>query len=96
VGIHEFVHLIDDVDGGTDGVPEILLQHSYVAPWLHLIKEEMRHIEEGHSDINPYALTNNAEFLAVVSEYFFDNPDKFKRRHPELYQYLTSIFNQNP
>lgn len=96
VGIHEFVHLIDDVDGGTDGVPEILLQHSYVAPWLHLIKEEMHRIEQGHSDISPYALTNNAEFLAVVSEYFFDNPGKFERRHPELYQYLTTIFHQKP
>jgi hypothetical protein len=96
VGIHEFVHLIDNVDGGTDGIPEILLQHAYVAPWLHLIKEEMYRIEQGHSDISPYALINNAEFLAVVSEYFFDNPDKFKRRHPELYQYLTTLFHQNP
>ena len=67
VGIHEFVHLIDNVDGGTDGIPEILLKHDYVAPWLHLIKEEMMRIEKGHSDISPYALTNNAEFLAVVS-----------------------------
>ncbi len=96
VGIHEFVHLIDDVDGGTDGIPEILLQNAYVAPWLHLIKEEMRNIEQGHSDISLYALTNNAEFLAVVSEYFFDNPEKFKRRHPELYEYLATIFHQNP
>lgn len=96
VGIHEFVHLIDDVDGGTDGIPEILLQHAYVAPWLHLIKEEMHRIEQGHSDISPYALTNNAEFLAVVSEYFFDNPEKFRKRHPELYDYLVKIFNQHP
>lgn len=96
VGIHEFVHLIDDIDGGIDGVPEIILQHAYVAPWLHLIKEEMIRIERGHSDISPYALTNNAEFLAVVSEYFFDNPEKFERRHPELYQYLTTIFHQKP
>ncbi len=96
VGIHEFVHLIDDVDGGTDGIPEILLQNAYVVPWLHLIKEEMAHIEHGHSDISPYALTNDAEFLAVVSEYFFDNPEKFKRRHPELYEYLANIFHQNP
>ncbi len=96
VGIHEFVHLIDDVDGGTDGVPEILLQHAYVAPWLHLIKEEMAQIKHGHSDISPYALTNNAEFLDVVSEYFFDNPEKFKRRHRELYEYLANIFHQKP
>lgn len=96
VGIHEFVHLVDKADGSTDGIPELLLQHSYVIPWLHLIKDEMRRIEAGHSDINPYALTNDAEFLAVVSEYFFDNPEKFKQKHPELYKYLVKIFHQHP
>jgi MtfA peptidase len=96
VGIHEFVHLVDKFDGSTDGIPEILLKHAYVAPWLNLIKEEMSQIEQGRSDINPYALKSNAEFLAVVSEYFFDDPAKFKANHPELYQYLTTIFHQNP
>jgi Mlc titration factor MtfA (ptsG expression regulator) len=96
VGIHEFVHLIDKGDGLTDGVPEMLLEHAYVAPWLHVIKQEIEEIEKGHSDIRPYALKSHAEFLAVVSEYFFDNPDKFKRRHPELYQYLANLFHQNP
>jgi Mlc titration factor MtfA (ptsG expression regulator) len=94
VGIHEFVHLIDDADGLTDGVPEILIKHAYVTPWLQVIKHEMKLIEHGHSDISPYALTNNAEFLAVVSEYFFDNPEKFKKKHAELYQYLSDIFHQ--
>jgi hypothetical protein len=94
VGIHEFVHLLDKEDGEVDGIPEALLKHEYVGPWLREIKNEMRRIEKGHSDINPYALTNNAEFLAVVSEYFFDNPEKFHNRHPELYQRLSMIFNQ--
>lgn len=96
VGIHEFVHLVDKQDGAVDGVPELLLKNSYVAPWLELIKEEMRTIERGKSDISPYALTNNAEFLAVVSEYFFDAPEKFKKEHPKLYQYLAEIFKQTP
>jgi Mlc titration factor MtfA (ptsG expression regulator) len=96
VGIHEFVHLIDKVDGETDGIPEILMKHSYVAPWLNIIKEEISRIEKGRSDISPYALKSNAEFLAVVGEYFFDNPEKFERKHPDLYHYLTTIFHQNP
>ncbi len=96
VGIHEFVHLIDKDDGVTDGIPEILIKHAYVAPWLHLIKDEMSRIEQGRSDISPYALTSNAEFLAVVSEYFFDDPERFKRKHPDLYHYLSGIFHQNP
>jgi len=96
VGVHEFIHLIDNVDGTTDGIPEILMKHAYVAPWLHIIKEEMSRIQQGRSDISPYALTSNAEFLAVVSEYFFDNPENFKIKHPDLYNYLITIFHQNP
>ena len=96
VGIHEFVHLIDNVDGATDGIPEILIQHAYVAPWLHIIKDEMLRIEQGRSDISPYALKSNAEFLAVVSEYFFNDPEKFKKEHPDLYNYLAAIFHQSP
>jgi len=94
VGIHEFVHLLDKEDGAIDGIPEALIKHQYVGLWLHEIKNEIKIIEEGKSDINPYALTNNAEFLAVVSEYFFSNPEKFKHKHPELYQHLSTIFNR--
>jgi Mlc titration factor MtfA (ptsG expression regulator) len=72
------------------------MKHAYVAPWLHIIKEEMSRIQQGRSDISPYALTSNAEFLAVVSEYFFDNPENFKIKHPNLYNYLITIFHQNP
>ena len=96
VGIHEFVHLIDGADGETDGIPEILFQHSFVFPWLKEIKKEMEKMEDAPSDINPYALTNNAEFLAVVAEYFFDNPEKLKSHHPGLYRDLVKIFSQNP
>lgn len=96
VGIHEFVHLLDATDGAVDGIPENLLDKTYIAPWVSEMKKEMHQINEGDSDINPYGLTNNAEFLAVVSEYFFSNPDKFKKRHFELYQYLEKIFHQDP
>ncbi|RKR83679.1 hypothetical protein BDD43_3893 [Mucilaginibacter gracilis] len=94
--IHEFVHLIDKSDGATDGVPENILAHQYAEPWLKMIHQEMRRIEEGKSDIDPYALTNEAEFLAVVSEYFFTKPDQFQHKHPELYKSLMRIFGQNP
>lgn len=95
VGIHEFVHLLDDEDGAIDGIPEALLEHRFAGPWLHEIKVEMNKIETGKSDIDPYALSNNAEFLAVVSEYFFENPVKFQKKHPELYETLSKIYNNN-
>ena len=94
--IHEFVHLLDKSDGATDGLPENLMAHEYAIPWLSMIHQEMHRIEQGKSDINPYALTNEAEFLAVASEYFFEKPDKFQHMHPALYDQLSLIFNQNP
>ena len=96
VGIHEFVHLLDMADGAVDGLPEIFLNNVYTLPWLKVIQAEVRKIKKRKSDINPYGLTNNAEFLAVVSEYFFDNPEKFQEKHPELYDYLCAIFQQRP
>jgi MtfA peptidase len=94
--IHEFVHLLDKSDGATDGIPENLLAHGYVAPWLHLMHVEMHKITTGNSDINPYALTNEAEFFAVASEYFFEKPEQLIKKHPELYAVLSKIFAQDP
>ena len=94
--IHEFVHLLDKTDGAIDGVPENFLPHEYVKPWIHMMHQEVHKIEEGHSDINPYAITNEAEFFAVVSEYFFEKPDQFQTKHPELYDMLGKVFAQNP
>lgn len=96
-GIHEFVHLVDKTDGSVDGFPESLLRNSYSLPWLKVMHEEIRKIETGQSDINPYAAMNQAEFLAVTSEYFFERPDQMEEHHPELFALLSRMFNQpNP
>lgn len=94
--VHEFVHLIDKMDGEADGVPERLLQRQYIVPWLKLMHEEMEVINKNKSDIRKYGGSNEAEFLAVASEYFFERPDLFKRKHPELYEMLEKCFQQNP
>ncbi|MGV8877756.1 MAG: zinc-dependent peptidase [Sphingobacteriaceae bacterium] len=94
--IHEFVHLLDKSDGATDGIPENLLGHEYAVPWLKMMHQEMHRIQVGASDINPYALTSEAEFLAVASEYFFEKPEKFQHMNKELYHMLSMIFNQDP
>lgn len=93
-GIHEFVHLLDKSDGATDGIPENLLIHEYTLPWLKMMQEEMQRIDDRKSDINPYALTNEAEFFAVVAEYFFEQPEILKDKHPALYERLSEIFSQ--
>jgi len=94
--IHEFVHLVDKTDGSVDGIPEFILNRKYIMPWLELMHKEIRRILSDKSDINPYGATNQGEFFAVVSEYFFERPNLLKEKHPELYQLLSVIFRQQP
>lgn len=94
--IHEFVHLLDKSDGEIDGIPEILVSPDFALPWLKMMHQEMHRVASDKSDINPYALTNEAEFLAVAAEYFFTKPEKLHSKHPEIYQQLTQIFGQKP
>ncbi|HRI20258.1 MAG TPA: zinc-dependent peptidase [Panacibacter sp.] len=95
-GIHEFVHLLDKADGETDGIPEQLLTRQYTIPWLSRIKESIDEIRKGKSDINPYGSVSTTEFFAVAAEYFFERPDLFKVKHPELSGLMEMAFQQKP
>jgi Mlc titration factor MtfA (ptsG expression regulator) len=90
--IHEFVHLVDKIDGSIDGVPAFILDQKYIVPWLQLMHREIQKIRENKSTINPYGAINEAEFFAVASEYFFEHPGQLKQHHPELYELLEKIF----
>ncbi len=90
--IHEFVHLLDMMDGDTDGIPKQLLGKENVLPWLQLMHKEMEEIHNDTSDIRSYGGTNQAEFFAVAAEYFFERPALFKRKHPDIYKMLHLCF----
>lgn len=90
--IHEFVHLIDKMDGTMDGIPEIILERKYIASWKSLMDSTIWQMKNNGSDIDIYGATNNAEFLAVISEYFFEQPGLLKANHPELYEMLERIY----
>ncbi len=90
--IHEFVHLLDKADGAVDGIPEAMLPKELAEPWLQYMHHAIEEIRAGKSDINPYAATSEAEFLPVISEYFFQRPDEFKAKHPELWAILVEMY----
>ena len=96
VGIHEFAHMLDEADGVIDGLPKAALPPELLQPWAGVMHREIEAIRAGKSEINPYAATNEAEFFAVVTEYFFEKPEKLQEHHPELYQLLSRAFRQNP
>jgi len=95
VGVHEFAHLVDKSDGTIDGLPGVGLERSAIGPWIDLVRRKMEEMRRGDSDIDPYGLTNEAEFFAVATEYFFERPGVMERKHPELYAMLSRVFNQS-
>ncbi|WP_345083115.1 M90 family metallopeptidase [Nemorincola caseinilytica] len=91
--IHEFVHLIDKADGSVDGIPEYLLSHPYIIPWVGMIRDTIREMKGGDTGgIDMYGATSDAEFFAVIAEYFFERPDKLEANHPGLYALLLKMF----
>ncbi len=91
--IHEFVHLIDKTDGAVDGIPEALLPNELAGPWLQHMQAAIADIRSGKDrDINEYGGRNEAEFLAVVSEYYFQRPEYLQESHPELFEMLEQMY----
>lgn len=95
VAIHEFIHILDKQDGKIDGMMGKVMNEVDIMPWLHIINIKMNEIDFGDSSIRDYGAANKAEFLAVVSEFFFENPQRLKTEHPGLYNALDSFYSGN-
>lgn len=90
--IHEFVHLVDKMDGTMDGVPEIILERKYVQQWKNIMDSTIWQMKTYGSDINMYGATSHVEFFAVLSEYFFKQPELLKVNHTEVFVMLQRIY----
>lgn len=94
VGIHEFAHLVDKADGSIDGLPAGA-SLSTAGPWIQWIGQELQSKPEGRHHIDDYAYTNEAEYFAVLSEYFFEAPDVLQKKAPKIYDMMQSMYHQN-
>ncbi|MAI32022.1 MAG: hypothetical protein CBE00_04890 [Planctomycetaceae bacterium TMED240] len=94
VGIHEFAHLVDKADGAVDGLPN-RVAGDVAAPWIGWVAEELKRDPRAREEIDDYAYTNEAEYFAVLSEYFFEAPEHLQRRHPEVYGMMRKMYHQD-
>ena len=100
VVLHEFAHQLDSEDGAVNGAPVFDARASREA-WANILGAEyadlVRQIaDDAGSDLRDYAATNPAEFFAVVTEHFFEQPRQLRRRHPELYEQFKAFYRQDP
>jgi len=95
VGIHEFAHLVEREEAEGGGLPPEV-PREIVKQWVAYVGRELTHPPRNHSHISSYAYTNEAEFFAVLAEYFFTSPEKLRHNDPTLYQMLRKMFHQDP
>ena len=46
--------------------------------------------------LDTYGATNPAEFFAVATETFFEDPDTLAEEHPELFEQLKTYYHLDP
>lgn len=97
---HEFAHKLDMLDGSADGTPPLATEEEYQR-WSEVCSDEYEELCDrlDHGEptfLDSYASTNETEFFAVATEYFFTTPGEMKDYHPRLYQVLKDFYRQDP
>lgn len=92
VGIHEFAHLLDKEDDNIDGLPFMFSTEDRII-WSRIVDKELRK-KKAESKINGYAYTSKTEFFAVLMEVYHENPNRIKKRFPELYDVLVENLSE--
>ena len=100
VVIHEFAHQLDQERGRANGAPWLGQRQAYAA-WAAVLGREFNALRTNLAQgievvIDPYAATDPAEFFAVVSEHFFEQPQALAAAHPALYSEFTRCYGTDP
>lgn len=97
---HEFAHKLDMVDGSADGTPP-LASRAERQRWHDVCERAFLGLRERAANgeptfIDEYGATDEAEFFAVATEHFFEQPRALKQAEPALYDVLAAFYRQDP
>lgn len=100
VVLHEFAHQLDGESGNMNGAPLLYSKGAY-GSWATIMTREYNslvdHAYFGQKSIlDNYGATNPAEFFAVATESFFEEPAALAQEHPELYRQLKDYYHVDP
>lgn len=100
VAIHEFAHQIDQLFGEGDS-SAVLKSRDNFMEWARVLERDFRKLQERTNEgrqtlLDSYGATDEAEFFAVATEFFFERPIEFRKNYPDLYEQLKNFYHQNP
>ena len=96
VALHEFAHQIDQDSGVADGQPwrpnPAIRQR-----WATVMGAAFERLQSEPSTlIDGYGASDPAEFFAVVTEVFFEQPKELAAQEPAVYAELAKLYRLNP
>ncbi|MFC5480858.1 zinc-dependent peptidase [Massilia suwonensis] len=100
VVLHEFAHQLDSESGTTNGAPYLGSAERYRS-WSEVLSRDFAALRHdawfGHEDVlDHYGATNPAEFFAVATEAFYEQPHRLASRHPALYEEFLKYYRVDP
>ena len=100
VVFHEFAHQLDSSGAKGDSTPILRNRSTYIA-WARILQKDYEKLRRDVSRnrntfLNKYGATNPAEFFAVATECFFEQPEQLQEIHPDLYDELKRFYQQDP
>jgi Mlc titration factor MtfA (ptsG expression regulator) len=98
--IHEFAHKLDMQNGHANGFPPLHPGMDAVS-WSRIFsngfEDFQRKCDAGVDlGISDYAASSPAEFFAVLSEIFFEQPHVLDRHYPSVYAQMRLYYRQDP
>jgi MtfA peptidase len=104
VVIHEFAHQLDQQQGAANGAPALPGGSRGLERrrrWSRVLGAEFERLQQQVAAGEPtlldaYAATDAAEFFAVTSEVFFEQPRQLAAEHPALYRELAELYRIDP
>lgn len=95
LGLHEFTHILYFQSGEQSGFDDRL--SAYYEEWERVGYPVFMRVKEGSEKfLRSYAGANKVEFFSVCVENFFEVPQLFEQKLPELYYHLCYLLKQNP
>ena len=100
VVIHEFAHQLDQESGAANGAPFLGRRERY-ARWAATLgaayAQLCEQVARGEPTlIDAYGASDPAEFFAVASETFFEQPQALAAEQPALYRELAGYYRADP
>jgi Mlc titration factor MtfA (ptsG expression regulator) len=98
--LHEFAHKLDMLNGAANGMPPLhadMVRENWTAALSGAYESLYLQIERHHhTEVDPYAAESPAEFFAVFSEVFFEQPVGLQQWYPDVYEQLRLFYRQDP